>query len=427
VQKEVFEKVDDVWKIKKDAQGKQITKEIQVPKDYKKPWGTDEGKVLAKSSTNFTDDAKKELEKIVVSFKQNLRVINKATNKYEKIKDGKKIKINQEGTNWAIRKPLHKDTVFAKVSLRKIKTVRLNIALKDWKSIVDKELKEEIKRLNSLYGSFDEKIVDKYFKDRKYQLKDVDVSKVEIYYFDHENAATRKNLDTSFNVKAIESITDSGIQKILLNHLATKENNPDLAFSPEGIEEMNQNIVNLNNGKFHQPIYKVRVYEPIGNKFQVGYIGNKKDKYVEAAKGTNLFFAIYVDEDNHRSYETIPLNIVVERLKQDLNAVPEKNEKGHNLLFHLSPNDLVYVPTEEEILEGNSSIDNIKKERIYKMVSCTGTECHFVPQNIASPIVNKVEFSPKNKMGRSLTGEMIKDVCCKLTIDRLGNIKPLHL
>ncbi len=30
-----------------------------------------------------------------------------------------------------------------------------------------------------------------------------------------------------------------------------------------------------------------------GNKFSVGLTGNKKDKYVEAEKGTNLFFAIY--------------------------------------------------------------------------------------------------------------------------------------
>ena len=30
-----------------------------------------------------------------------------------------------------------------------------------------------------------------------------------------------------------------------------------------------------------------------GNKFTVGQIGNKCSKFVEAAKGTNLFFAVY--------------------------------------------------------------------------------------------------------------------------------------
>ena len=399
-------------KEKNETIGKDIFKE------FKKPWN------------NFIVDARNELEKIVISFKQNLRVINKTTNKYQAYENGKKVlKSQAKGDSWAIRKPLHKDTIFAKVSLRKIKKIRLSEALKDWKMIVDKELKQEIKRLITMYGNeFKIDVINKYFKDQKYLFNEVDISKVEIYYFETENAAVRKSLDISFTEKKInESITDSGIQKILINHLWTKENNPELAFSPEGIEEMNKNIIQLNDGRFHQPIYKVRVYETIGNKFQVGTTGNKKSKYVEAAKGTNLFFAIYADENGNRTYETIPLNIVIERLKQGLNAVPEKNEKEYNLLFHLSPNDLVYVPTEEE-RENIRVIDweNLDKEqlkRIYKVVSCTGSECHFVPQEVANSIVNKVEFSPLNKIGRSLTGEMIKDVCVKLKITRLGKME----
>ncbi|GHT02721.1 hypothetical protein AGMMS49525_06650 [Bacteroidia bacterium] len=151
------------------------------------------------------------------------------------------------------------------------------------------------------------------------------------------------------------------------------------------------------------------MYEPIGNKFQVGYVGNKKDKYVEAAKGTNLFFAIYADENGSRSCETIPLNIVIERLKQGLKEVPETNEKGHNLLFYLSPNDLVYVPTEEERTSGVVNFENIDVKRIYKMVSSSGNQCFFVQQLVANSIVNKVEFSALNKMERSIEGIMVKE------------------
>ena len=70
-------------------------------------------------------------------------------------------------------------------------------------------------------------------------------------------------------------------------------------------------------------------------------------------------------------------------------------------------------------------IKPINKERIYKMVSCTGNECLFVKHNISSCIVDKYEFSPLNKMGRSLTGEMIKDVCIPLKVNRLGKIKEM--
>ena len=392
----------------KDNDGKERDKFTE----FKKPWD------------NFTTDARNELEKIVVSFKQNLRVINKATNKYTKIKDSKKVEVKQEGTNWAIRKSLHKDTVFGKISLRKIKSIRLNEALKNWQTIVNKELKEEIKQLIIAYGGeYKIDIITKHFKDKKYIFNDTDISKVDVYYFETENAATRKPLNTSFNAKVIESITDTGIQKILLKHLGNKGNNPELAFSPEGIEEMNKNITELNGGKKHQPVYKIRVYEPVGNKFPIGNIGNKKNKYVEAAKGTNLFFAVYADENGNRSYETIPLNIVIERLKQGLKEIPETNEKRHNLLFSLSPNDLVYVPTAEE-RNNNAHIDmdNINPNRIYKMVSSSGNQCFFVQQLVANSIVNKVEFSALNKMERAITGEMIKDIGVKIEIDRLGNI-----
>lgn len=390
---------------------KQVVRDI--PKEFIKPWDS------------FTIDARNELEKIVVSFKQNFRVINKTINKYQVYENGKKnLKSQTKGDSWAIRQPLHKDTVFAKVSLQRIKKVKLSEALKNLENIVDKEFRNEIQRISTTYGKFDPDKINKYFKDRKFLYGKKDVSKVDVYYFETENAAVRKSLDTSFTEKVIKkSVTDSGIQKILLNYLASKDNKPELAFSPEGIEEMNQNILAFNDGKPHQIIRKVRVYETIGNKFQVGYTGNKKAKYVEAAKGTNLFFAIYADDKGNRSYETIPLNVVVERLKQGLRAVPERNEKGYELLFHLSPNDLVYVPTEEEMVSGTKCCtEDIKVDRIYKMVSSTGNQCFFICQNVANSIVNKVEFSPLNKMERSITGEMIKEICVKVHVDRLGKI-----
>jgi len=189
----------------------------------------------------------------------------------------------------------------------------------------------------------------------------------------------------------------------LKNHLAKYNEVKDgknhtsilnLAFSAEGIDDMNRNITALNDGKFHQPITKVRTYEPKGNKFNVGIAGNKMDKFVEAAKGTNLFFAIYQNEEGKRTYETIPLNIVVERLKQGLKEVPEVNEKGDILLSHLSPNDLVMVLNNEDV---NVVVDlKHKSNHIYKMVSCSGVECHFVQHQVSSLIK---PYDAKSKIG----------------------------
>ncbi|MDZ4792978.1 MAG: hypothetical protein SGI83_01745, partial [Bacteroidota bacterium] len=344
--------------------------EREIPKEFIKPW------------ENFTVEAKNKLESVVISFKQNTRVINKATNHYERWeeKDGLKIKktTEQEGTNWAIRKPMHKETVSGKIELKRVKVPKGKLL-----------------------------------------------------------TATRKSVDTSFDIKTIESITDTGIQKILKNYLSNKSNNPELAFSAEGLEDMNKNIRIYNDGKPHQAIYKVRIFE-LGSKFPVGQSGNKKYKFVEAAKGTNLFFAIYKDDADNRSYESIPLNEIIERQKHGLPSVPLQNENGSKLVSYLSPNDLVYVPTPDE-QENINSIDfyNLNRtqiKRLFNVNDFSGT-CYFTPNRLSKSIASKeVDLSfdeLKNKLSgsfdtktASFEGKQIKEICIKLNTDRLGNISP---
>jgi CRISPR-associated endonuclease Csn1 len=314
---------------------------------FKKPW------------EEITQETRKELDKTVVSFKQNTRVINKATNKYYKWveTDGKvaKEKVSQEGMNWAVRKSMHKDTVSGLVNLPRIKVPKGKIL-----------------------------------------------------------TASRKPLDTSFDLKTIESITDTGIQKILKNYLLAKDGNPEVAFTPEGIEDMNRNIRLYNGNKNHQPIKKVRIFE-MGSKFPLGQTGNKKEKYVEAAKGTNLFFAIYQDRDDKRSFETIPLNEVIQRLKNGKSSAPEVNKNNQLLKHILSPNDIVAIKNNNGNLE------------FYKFVSCTGGEGHFVLHSYAKEII-KNEMGTNNKSERPITlhgfdkSQTIKDKCIFLNISRLGDI-----
>ena len=396
---------------------------------FNKPWET------------YTQEVKETLNSIVVSFKQNLRVINKTVNHYQVVKkdaDGsvsKELVKQTKGENWAIRKPMHKDTVSGLVQLRFKKTVPLSTSLDHWQMIVDKELKRQINEL--VAKNLDKKKLIKFFKDQDNKWNGKDISKIEVYYWDHENVASRVKIDEGFDTSKIESITDASIQKIMLNHLIKYDDDkngkivqhPELAFSSDGLDELNKNIIELNGGKPHQPIFKVRTYEPKGNKFMVGTTGNKKDKYVEAAKGTNLFFAVYKDESGKRNFDTVPLNIVIERQKQGLSTVPEKNELGHQLQFYLSPNDLVYLQTQEE-KENNTSInfENLTKEQskmIYKIVSFTGNRLSAIPYPVAQSIVDKVEFTQLNKLEFSLERLSIKDTCIKLKVDRLGNIKPI--
>ena len=389
--------------------------------------------IIDKPWPTITEDTYAVLDKMVVTFKQNLRVINKTVNKYEHFNsDGKKVLVKQtKGANWAIRKPLHGGTFSSEINLRRIKVVTLKEALKNIQAIVNKDLKRQLGLLVKMGA--DEKRIKKYFDENHEIWQEVNIKKIPVYYFTKETKeryfASRNVLDETFDNKKIrEKIADTGIQKILLKHLSENGNLPKQAFSPEGILRMNQNIYRLNDNKPHQPIRKVRVFEK-ADKYTVGTQGNKRTKFVEAAKGTNLFFAVYEtsEEDSKtgsiikkRSYQTVPLYNVIERLKQGLTPAPV-NEDGIEPLFVLSPNDLVYVPTSEEIKNQhiNYPLDN---KRIYKMVSATGNECHFIQEHVAKAIVDKYEFSPLNKMARAISSEMIKEVCIPVHFDRIGNL-----
>lgn len=339
----------------------------------------------------FASEAKSELEKTIISFKQNMRVINKANNKFWSYKDEngnlnltkngkpvKKLRKQTKGDNWAIRKAMHKETVSGKYD---IETPKGKIA-----------------------------------------------------------TAVRSSLADIKNEKHIAKITDPQIREVILpNHLKNYIDEKgkikfDAAFSDEGIEDLNKNIVALNNGKNHQPIFKVKFFE-IGSKFPISEneISVKNQKYVEAAKGTNLFFAVYWDEKKQkRNYETIPLNEVIAHQKQ-VAHLPKKerlpiqpNNKKGKFLFTLSPNDLVYVPTDEELMNIDAiDLNNLKQEqfnRIYKMVSSSGIQCFFIKSEVAATIWNKNEYSALNKMEKDIDGTMIKERCIKLKVDRLGNI-----
>jgi CRISPR-associated endonuclease Csn1 len=398
----------------------------------------------------FKEIVQNALEDTITSFKQKNRVIRQRWNKYFKSEDGKINILKQEGlekvVSYNVRKRLHEDTFYGKVKLQhKIINISLEKAIKEEFDLVDIKLSMEINNLKIESKSLKE-IIEKL--GSKYPM-------VIVY---EKFVATRfgnglesfAEIPSDKIIKTIHSITDTGIQRILENHLSNYREvvdgkakyDTENAFSSDGVKELNSNIVKINNGKFHHPIYKVRTGDAMGTKFSVSEEGQKSTKYVVTAAGSNTFCGFYQKGVDRKFY--IPtLRESIQNLKNGLEACPpiHPDDSDFKLLFVLNPSDLVYVPTYEE-KENINLVDfnNLRKERVYKFTDGSGTTMNFVPINIASllfnmsnkeqekaqiklPIQNELGLgSPQSKNQNSFDGIQIKSTCWKLKVDRLGNI-----
>lgn len=377
-------------------------------RDFKEPWHY------------FIPATEKALQEVIVSFKNRHRILNKGVNRYLKYvqKDGIWIKDfvpQSKGHLLAVRQPLHKETVSGKLLFRRYKNVNIGDAIKQPDKVADKKVKSQLLYLIQQFGP-DEKKIKKHLKENPaFDTNGKPVDKVTVWFW-KEYYGNRVNLDDTFTAEKIrEKIAEydnkdgKGLKGLLLQHLTKWDNNPKAAFTGEGIEDLAKTA-----GK---PITKVTVYEDSKGKFEI-----RKGQFVEAAKGTNLFFVIYENiETCEREYETLRLDEVIIAKANGWPVVKPKDGYKH---FTLSPNDLVYVPEEGEnikMINWQTEKDKLSK-KIYKVVSSSGPQCFFVPHNFSKTVLDKIELGSLNKQEKSLDDIMIKRYCVKLKTDKLGNI-----
>jgi CRISPR-associated endonuclease Csn1 len=411
-------------------------------------------------STNgnvFKDIAKVALEDTIASFKQKNRIIRQRWNKYSTYEDGKLVAKEQdelkEKGKFSIRQSLHKSTFYGKVKLAyKTLNISLNRAISEDYDIVDSSLCEHIKDMKKKMSK-NEIITQLSVNHPTVKVYDKFVSTR--YGCELESLAA---VSSNKIISTIESITDTGIQEILKNHLKNYDFNPQTAFSYDGIKTLNEAIIKpkhglTKKGKPHKPIYKVRMADAMGTKFSVSENGQKSTKYVVTDAGSNAFCGIYKNKkDSERKFYIPALKEILNNLKNGENPCPGSHPDfpEYYWSFNLCANDLVYLPTQDEI-ENNIpiNIDSIDKSRIYKFTDGSGTTLNFVPVNTASLLyglskkdaeklkkehsleyedILQNEFglgSPQSKNQNSIDGIQIKKYCIKLNIDRLGNIKSL--
>lgn len=479
-----------------------------------------------KGVDSFGQDYKKmiltALQDTIVTFKQNLRVINKTVNRYNKTPNKNKFEKqntdNGQQKNWSIRRSLGKGTFYSKIDVGQRENKQLitnsEFFYHNVDAIVNNELRSQVQEIKNISSS-----EDVFKKNLKEKFSNIRVECIAYKIASRFNS----ELNTTFNREKIKTISDTAgrTKAILLNqlkqfdtielpfeeaviyidfilekqefeaiandsetefqsiddfitHLRANnykykktdysklnvfidklsernfrnekqfedkiQNHPEIAFTPEAIEEMNkpENIRKLNDDKNHKPIRKVTTYTGFGKQRAVS--GNKESvkskQYVVNDAGTNIYLSVYELEDKSKVSRKNPIRIFKEinlfdlidyQKSTDTNGLPidkriySDDGEEYNLLFTLTQNDIV-------------KISNENGEFIYAFNRFSGSDIYFRPINHSSEIDRyEVDLKPVNpKTGKnsgsqtnettSFNGEQIKNICIKLKVDRLGNI-----
>lgn len=408
----------------------------KVAKSFLHPW------------IGFSMDAYVNLLTTLVSFKQNLRVINKANNRYMSYrneegelrldrngKPRKTLTRQTKGNNWAIRKPLHAPLPYGQKTYPfQVLEISKNVGKRE--KIQDGDLRVKVEDAFLQNG---ESIgaTQAYLKNNPIVDSNGLPILSAVFLIPEVRYRKRQPVERLANrglggiktaedaIKFINKVSDLCLRADLLQHLKLSGDDIDVAFSAEGIEAFNSNR--------KIPVFKLPISEASSLKFPIGGRYNTRVKYGEAESGTNLFFGVYWNEAKHkREFDTVGLHEVIRHQKEisikprsQRTAIPENLEKG-KLLFALSPNDLVFVPLPSELekpeLVNMKSLTFSQIQRIYKMVSTTQGKLECVPSYYASSIVRN-EVGSNNKSQNTIYENIqIKESCWKLEIDRLGSI-----
>ncbi len=356
--------------------------------------------------TNFEYKGKKDLYKKIVlkalketvtTFKREKAPIRKTPNSYYSFYDEYgKLRIDKHGNpiktktkqidknskkykstnkrNIAIRKEMHDEQPYGQIKLD-FEILEISKNLKKRHLIFDEEIRT---RIEDIIVNSDNNLVEAQKELSKNPITDnygneithiaYELNKKKFYY------KIRKALSSISNEKHIRKIADKNLQEELKNHVKKYDGDYEQAFSTLGIKQFNENR--------KVAVQKVTFFESSEKRYILGktLLKKKNKKFVE---GRNNYFVINRIENK---YYTISLKEVIDSYNEGININEEiKNETKDK--FYLSPGELVYIPSNEQLSNINDlSIDMLDYNRIYKFVNSTGTTANFIPANIANVI-----------------------------------------
>lgn len=262
--------------------------------------------------------------------------------------------------------------------------------------------------------------------------------------------------------KILEKVANEHLKVTLKNHLKDYNHKKEEAFSTEGILALNKKLAEKKNKNGepapHTPISTIKIFyrdpskikkskgqDDVEDSLQKLDRSKSFNKSLYVKTGDNYLFAV-LEKDNKRVFDLITFFDAATLLKEEFNNFSEKKIfvkdqifKTHfeeklngKLLFTLKQGDPVYMPMADEEVPLDPESPFFKpfwedkasrSKQIHYVTKYSGKQIYFIKHDIADSIVKGKEFGSQNAY-EIINDKPIKQYCIKITIDRLGNIKP---
>lgn len=378
---------------------------------------------------NFREEAKKQLESILISYKAKNKVVTK----------NKNITKTSGGTNQKIqltpRGQLHKETVYGKLQqyATKEEKVSANFTEEYIQKIAKKEYREALlKRLQENDNDPKKAFTGKNALSKTpiyISLKDNTVvpEKVKIVWFE-DNYTIRKDItpDNFKDLKSIAKVMDSGLKTILENRLAEFGNDSKKAFvnldenpiwqnKEKGIAIKRVTISGVSNA---QALHTKK--DHFGNEI---LDENSKPIPVDyVSTGNNHHVAIYRDDKGNLQEEVVSFYDAVVRRNLGFSVINKNHEKGWEFLFSMKQNEFFIFPSESfnphEIDLLNPNNYHLISPNIFRVQKFTIRD-YFFRHHLETSVEDKKELKEISFKRLGLNG--INNII-KVRINHLGQI-----
>jgi len=377
--------------------------------------------------TNFREEAKKQLESILISYKAKNKVVTKNKN-ITKIKGGslEKIQLTPRGQ-------LHKETVYGKIQQYVTKEEKVNanftadyitkVSKKQYRDALSRRLEENDNDPKKAFTGKNVLSKNPIYLDTNKTI--VVPEKVKLVWFE-DDYTIRKDITPDLK---IEKVIDVGLKTILQNRLTeyggdakkafvNLDENPIWLNKEKGISIKRVTISGISNA---QALHTKK--DHLGNE-----ILDKNGKPIPAdfiSTGNNHHVAIYRDEKGNLQEEVVSFYDAVVRKNLGLSVINKNHEKGWEFLFSMKQNEFFIFPSESfnphEIDLLNPKNYHLISPYLYRVQKFTIKD-YFFRHHLETTVEDKKELKDISYKRLGLNG--VNNIV-KIRINHLGQIVQL--